>query len=47
METKATEEGKNLEMHPRRTLRRRGSGMWGKSMVEQGRSHGVGGPQPP
>ena len=43
---KATEEVKTLDAQPRRTLRRKGSGMWGKPSGQQGRSHEVAGPHP-
>jgi hypothetical protein len=43
---KAMEEAKTLDTQPRRTLRRRGSGMRGEPSGQQGRSHGVAGPQP-
>jgi len=39
--------GEEPGMQPRRTLRRRGSGMLGKSLAEQERSHVVGSPQLP
>ena len=35
------EEVKTLDLQPRRTLRRMGSGMLGQPPAEQGRSHGV------
>ena len=38
---KAMEEVKTLDVQPRRTLRRMGSGMLGQSFAEQGRSHRV------
>ncbi len=46
MLAKAMEEAKILEMQPRRTLRRMGSGMLGQPFVEQGRSHRVAGHSP-
>ena len=45
-DVKATEEAKTLDVQPRRTLRRKGSGMRGEPSGQQGRSHGVAGPQP-